>query len=50
MGSDDLDVEAWGELYSEIAARLQLIAPDGRPVSEFLLHIEGDRARFRYVG
>jgi hypothetical protein len=37
----------WESVYEEIRARVSLSSPDG-PVPEFLLHIEGDRAWFRW--
>ena len=37
----------WEAAYDEIRRRVSLIAPHG-PVPEFLLHIEGDRAWFRW--
>ncbi|MFB7656861.1 MULTISPECIES: hypothetical protein [unclassified Streptomyces] len=37
----------WEEVYAEIERRVRLLSPDG-PVAEFLLHIEGDRAWFRW--
>ena len=37
----------WDEVYDEILRRVSLTSPDG-PVAEFLLHIEGDRAWFRW--
>lgn len=39
--------EAWEAAYGEIRSRVSLSSPDG-PVAEFLLHIEGDRAWFRW--
>ncbi|MFF7047618.1 hypothetical protein ACFY94_04505 [Streptomyces griseorubiginosus] len=39
--------EEWEETYDQIARRVCLIAPHG-PVPEFLLHIEGERAWFRW--
>ncbi|MHC5907046.1 hypothetical protein ACVNF4_24565 [Streptomyces sp. S6] len=39
--------EEWEALYGEITARVSLSSPDG-PVPEFLLHIEGERAWFRW--
>jgi len=39
--------EEWETLYEEIANRVSLSSPDG-PVPEFLLHIEGERAWFRW--
>ncbi|MEV0483542.1 hypothetical protein AB0I69_23430 [Streptomyces sp. NPDC050508] len=37
----------WEEAYDEIRRQVTLTSPDG-PVPEFLLHIEGDRAWFRW--
>ncbi|MFE5260995.1 hypothetical protein [Streptomyces coelicoflavus] len=37
----------WKTVYAEIERRVRLVSPDG-PVAEFLLHIEGDRAWFRW--
>jgi hypothetical protein len=39
--------QEWEEAYDEIRRRVSLHAPGG-PVPEFLLHIEGDRAWFRW--
>jgi hypothetical protein len=39
--------EAWEAAYDEIRRRVTLSSPDG-PIAEFLLHIEGDRAWFRF--
>lgn len=48
MDLDDEDRwEEWEQTYDQIAKRVSLIAPDG-PVPEFLLHIEGERAWFRW--
>lgn len=41
------DYEQWETLYGEITRQVRLIAPVG-PVAEFLLHIEGDQAWFRW--
>jgi hypothetical protein len=43
----ELDVAAWEEAYDEIRRRVSLVSPRG-PVPEFLLHIEGDTAWFRW--
>ncbi|MFF7162079.1 hypothetical protein ACFZBP_12055 [Streptomyces sp. NPDC008086] len=43
----ELDVEAWEAAYDEIRRRVSLSSPDGS-VAEFLLHIEGERAWFRW--
>ncbi|MET9191576.1 hypothetical protein [Streptomyces tendae] len=37
----------WEVVRAEIERRVRLVSPDG-PVAEFLLHIEGDRAWFRW--
>ncbi|MER6322042.1 hypothetical protein ACWDF1_03070 [Streptomyces coelicoflavus] len=37
----------WETVCAEIERRVRLVSPDG-PVAEFLLHIEGDRAWFRW--
>ncbi|MGW2746487.1 hypothetical protein [Streptomyces sp. NPDC001450] len=39
--------EEWESAYDEIRRRVSLSSPEG-PVPEFLLHIEGDRAWFRW--
>ncbi|MFE1834628.1 hypothetical protein [Streptomyces sviceus] len=39
--------QEWEAAYDEVRRRVSLIAPNG-PVPEFLLHIEGDRAWFRW--
>ncbi|MER5914014.1 hypothetical protein ABT124_26925 [Streptomyces sp. NPDC001982] len=44
---DDAHWEQWEEAYDEIRRCVSLSSPDG-PVPEFLLHIEGDRAWFRW--
>ncbi|CCK25306.1 hypothetical protein BN159_0927 [Streptomyces davaonensis JCM 4913] len=43
----DEHVEEWEAAYAEIERRVTLSSPDG-PVAEFLLHIDGDRAWFRW--
>jgi hypothetical protein len=39
--------EAWEPVYAQIATRLELHSEHG-PAAEFLLHIENDRAWFRW--
>ncbi|MFF7456311.1 hypothetical protein [Kitasatospora sp. NPDC008115] len=39
--------ERFEECYDRIASTLTLVGPKG-PAAEFLLHIEGDQARFRW--
>ncbi|WP_328753501.1 hypothetical protein OHT57_43905 [Streptomyces sp. NBC_00285] len=46
-GDAEARQEEWGAVYEEIGRRVSLVAPDG-PVPEFLLHIKGDRAWFRW--
>lgn len=41
------DFPAWETAYGQIASTMTLVSPDG-PVAEFLLHVEGDRAWFRW--
>ncbi|PPS80529.1 hypothetical protein [Streptomyces sp. MH60] len=46
--ADDAEHGArWEAAYAEIERRVRLVSPDG-PVAEFLLHIKGDRAWFRW--
>ncbi|MCC5477599.1 hypothetical protein ACFV2N_07040 [Streptomyces sp. NPDC059680] len=45
--ADELGWEEWERAYDEVRRRVSLSSPDG-PVAEFLLHIEGDRAWFRW--
>jgi hypothetical protein len=44
----DSDIQAWEAIYGRIAATMSLTAPSG-PVGEFLLHIRGDEAWFRWI-
>jgi hypothetical protein len=44
---DEEHWEQWETAYDEIRRRVSLSSPDG-PVPEFLLHIAGDRAWFRW--
>lgn len=44
---DEEHRQEWETAYDEITRRVYLSSPDG-PVAEFLLHIEGDRAWFRW--
>ena len=43
----DDDWTRWEEAYDEVRRQVTLTSPDG-PVPEFLLHIEGERAWFRW--
>jgi hypothetical protein len=42
------DTGRWSRAYDRITDSLSLVAPAG-PVAEFLLHIRGDQARFRWT-
>ncbi|GAA2493591.1 hypothetical protein [Streptomyces longisporus] len=44
---DEEHRQEWEAAYEEITRQVSLSSPDG-PVPEFLLHIEGDRAWFRW--
>ncbi|MBC8141478.1 MAG: hypothetical protein H7Y38_08565 [Armatimonadetes bacterium] len=45
----EVDYEALDAAYEQMKADgVQLVAPEGVPVAEFLLHIVGDDAWFRY--
>ena len=44
----DDDPATWEAAYQRIRRTLQLIKPDGRPVPEFLLHVEGAKAWWRW--
>ncbi|WP_329564357.1 hypothetical protein [Kitasatospora sp. NBC_01266] len=42
------EFERFEDAYAPIGRELTLVAPDAGPVAEFLLHIEGGRAWFRW--
>ncbi|HEY4267364.1 MAG TPA: hypothetical protein VGM94_04140 [Galbitalea sp.] len=44
---DGDDVERWEQLCDNYMAGTTLVKPSGEAVAEFLLHIEGDEARWR---
>jgi hypothetical protein len=44
---DDGHRADWEAVHAEIGRRVRLVSPDG-PVAEFLLHIQGERAWFRW--
>lgn len=46
-GIDD-DVEAWERAYDAVASRVALRYPSGHDVPEFLLHIDGHQAWWRW--
>lgn len=48
MNELDDSVETWEAAYEKIREAVTLHCPDGREVSEFLLHIDGEEAWFRW--
>jgi hypothetical protein len=44
----DVDPASWEAAWRRIRQALDLIAPDGRAVPEFLLHIDGTQAWWRW--
>jgi len=44
----DDDPDPWEAAYNRIRQTVRLHAPDGRPVAEFLLHIDGIQAWWRW--
>ncbi len=45
----EADYEALDATYEQLKANgVRLLAPEGEPVTEFLLHIDGENAWFRY--
>ncbi|MCO1580710.1 hypothetical protein M8C13_33635 [Crossiella sp. SN42] len=47
LSESDEDNDAWEQAYRRITSSLSLVSPEG-PVAEFLLHIQGDEAWFRW--
>ena len=48
LEADD-DLDAWGRAWDELSAGMVLEPLDGRePITEFLLHIDGRQASWRY--
>ncbi|MFC9030830.1 hypothetical protein [Streptomyces arboris] len=47
-GESDESAEAWEGVCREVNRTLVLTGPEGKGVAEFLLHIQGDRAWFRW--
>jgi hypothetical protein len=45
---DEADLAAWEAAYDEIARSVTLVSPNG-PVADFLLHIDGSEAWFRWI-
>lgn len=48
MNDADRDGTAWGAQYEAIRRSVTLRYPDGRDVPEFLLHVDGDHAWWRW--
>ncbi|MFY1695908.1 MULTISPECIES: hypothetical protein [unclassified Solwaraspora] len=46
---DGPDDGAWDRAYQQVRAAVVLIDPDGVAVPEFLLHIDGDQAWWRWI-
>ena len=46
--SEQDDADAWDALYKRIREEVKLRYPDGRDVPEFLLHIDGTTAWWRW--
>jgi len=42
------DIEGWEDAYRRVRAQVSLAHPDGHLVPEFLLHIEGNEAWWRW--
>ena len=42
------EIVHWEEVYGRITTRLRLLKPNGTVVPEYLLHIRGDEAWFRF--
>jgi hypothetical protein len=47
-GDLEHQIDQWERVYRSIRDRMQLVGPDGNTVPEFLLHIRGTEAWFRY--
>ncbi|GAA2970977.1 hypothetical protein [Actinokineospora diospyrosa] len=45
---EDSSAEEWDAVYARISSALTLHSPDG-PVAEYLLHVDGDEAWFRWI-
>ncbi|MGY4981696.1 hypothetical protein ACWCYL_31880 [Streptomyces sp. 900105755] len=46
--AEEEEWDEWDSVIGEINEKLQLVAPAG-PVAEFLLHVEGEQASFRWI-
>jgi hypothetical protein len=49
LHADAGNPEQWDAAYERIRAATRLLAPDGHSVPEFLLHIDGDQAWWRWL-
>ncbi|MFC4056794.1 hypothetical protein ACFOWE_00660 [Planomonospora corallina] len=47
---DDFDGDAWEAVHERLDEHLTLVSPSGEPVAAFILHVDGERAWFRYIG
>ena len=45
----DDEIAQWEQVYGRIRNRLCLLKPDGTVVPEYLLHIDREKAWFRYL-
>lgn len=48
LDSIEENADAWDQAYGAVLATVTLRHPDGRDVPEFLLHIDGDEAWWRW--
>ena len=46
---DDENIQSWEDAYHRIRVEVSLAAPDGHLVPEFLLHIDGSEAWWRWT-
>ncbi|MGA3489544.1 hypothetical protein ACK8GG_16215 [Micromonosporaceae bacterium DT55] len=44
----DLDGEAWEAIQDRICRMVSLVKPDGQQVADFVLHVRGGEASFRW--
>ncbi|SDM21932.1 hypothetical protein SAMN04489726_0428 [Allokutzneria albata] len=47
LNAEPFDEEAWEAAYERVAEAVVLVRPVGETVEDFLLHIDGEEARFR---
>lgn len=48
LDDDAETLAAWESVYERIRGETRLTYPDGRDVPEYLLHVEGNEARWRW--